>query len=201
MPLYTGDWLKDPDLSMCAPATRGIWIDLLCAMHERDRSGELRGTTEQIARLARCSTVELEAALTDLQTSDAADVERRNGSWLIANRRMKKEATIRLKRQESGAKGGIKSGANREQKPDTDNDNDCQRVIENYCKEIGLPESDGTACFNKWVGNGWTNRGEPIKDWRATIRSWKLQGYLPSQRNHGALVNGSTPHPKGENVW
>lgn len=95
MMLYTGDWLKDPAVSFCAPATRGIWIDLICAMHESDRSGELRGTREQLARIARCSTVELDAALTDLQTSKAADVTDRNGVVTLTNRRMNREFLAR----------------------------------------------------------------------------------------------------------
>lgn len=60
--------------------------------------------------------------------------------------------------------------------------------LKEYCVSLGLPESDGEACFNKWEGNGWTNGGKAIKDCKATIRSWKDQGYLPSQK-HG--VNGT----------
>jgi len=55
--LYTGDWLKDPNLSMCSPHTRGIWIDLLCAMHENNRSGQVTGNIGQIARLCRCTAI------------------------------------------------------------------------------------------------------------------------------------------------
>lgn len=54
--------------------------------------------------------------------------------------------------------------------------------IKDFCTEIGLPESDGEACFYKWEGNGWLNGGKPIKDWRATIRAWKASGYMPSQK-------------------
>jgi hypothetical protein len=88
---YTGDWLKDPAVSVCSPATRGVWTDLLCAMHEADRSGLLRGTDDQLARLARCSTVELVQARTDLQATGAADVTERNGQVTIINRRMHRE--------------------------------------------------------------------------------------------------------------
>src|ERR1017187_5137923 len=156
IPLYTGDWMKDPKLSLCTPATRGVWIDLLCAMHEHNRSGELRGTSEQLARVARCSTVELVASFTDLQTTGAADVEKRNDSWLIANRRMRKEAATRQKRADAGSKGGSQSATKREQIPDTDNEDDCLRIVEDFCTSIGLPASDGTACFHKWKANGWT---------------------------------------------
>jgi hypothetical protein len=51
-----------------------------------------------------------------------------------------------------------------------------------FAVELGLPASDGEACFHKWEGNGWTNGGKKIKDWKATIRSWNAAGYLPSQK-------------------
>lgn len=104
IPFFTGDWLKDPELSLCSPATRGVWMDLLCAMHERDRSGELSGTTEQLCRLARCQTVELTHALTELQTTGAAVVTERNKIVTVVNRRMYREKNQRLKTRDRVAK-------------------------------------------------------------------------------------------------
>jgi len=191
MQFYTGDWLKDPRLSLCHPASRGIWIDLLCAMHELDRSGELRGTTEELSRLARCSTVELEAALTDLQNKSAAEVIQRNGSCVIANRRMKRESVIRAKRAESGKVGGSKRQANREQIPDTDIDSDDGLVkVREFARTEGIGQKDADWFYWKGKGNGWTNGGKPILDWKATLRSWYRAGYLPSQK---ARMNGSRP--------
>lgn len=63
--------------------------------------------------------------------------------------------------------------------------------VEGFCVSLGLPQSDGEACFFKWEGNGWLNGGKPIKDWRSTIRSWKASGYLPSQKNGGCHPNGN----------
>lgn len=88
---YPGDWLKDPSLSMCSAMTRGIWIDLICAMHESGRSGELSGTTEQLARIARCSTAEFDHALAELSTTKSAGVTFRNGLVTLINRRMVRE--------------------------------------------------------------------------------------------------------------
>jgi len=89
-------WLGDTELSKCSSATRGVWMDLLCAMHQSGRSGELRGTTDQIARLARCSTAELIQALTELQTTGTADVTFRNNDVTVINRLMKREAKARI---------------------------------------------------------------------------------------------------------
>jgi hypothetical protein len=195
---YTGDWLKDPRLSLCQPASRGVWIDLICAMHELDRSGELRGTSEELARLARCSTIELVQALTDLQNKRAADVIQRNDHWVIANRRMKREAFTREKRAQAGSKGGSKAQANRQPTPyDSDNDNDevaLQRVRE-FARGRGIAESDADWFFWKCVGNGWTNHGDPIRDWKATLDSWYRAGYTPSKRQHQSR-NGPIPMTK-----
>ncbi len=92
---YVGDWLKDPALTMCSPATRGIWIDLLCAMHESDRSGQLSGTPEQLARVARCTPVQLSHALQELGDSHTADVTDRNSIVTLENRRMRREFQAR----------------------------------------------------------------------------------------------------------
>ena len=97
---YTGDWLKDPRLSMCSALTRGIWMDFLCAMHELDRVGELRGTTDQLARVARCSPVEVVQALDELSASLTAGITQRNGVYTVINRRMKREYTEREKNKE-----------------------------------------------------------------------------------------------------
>lgn len=200
IPFYTGDWLKDPRLSLCSPATRGVWIDLICAMHEFDRCGELRGTTEELARLARCSTVELTQALTELQNKRAADVLQRNGSWTIANRRMKREADIREKRKQAGSEGGSKAQANREQKPDYDTEDEGLSLVREFARGKGVSLLDADWFFFKCVGNGWTNSGQPIRDWKATLLCWFRAGWLPSQkhRNNGQFSDHKKPSPTGE---
>lgn len=53
-----------------------------------------------------------------------------------------------------------------------------------YCVSLGLLESDGQWFFDKCEGSGWTNNGKPIADWKATMRAWKAQGYMPSQKKN-----------------
>ncbi len=71
---YPGDWMKDPKLSMCLPITRGIWIDLLCAMHENGMDGEVTATVPQLARICRCLPEEMSTALNDLNVTKTANV-------------------------------------------------------------------------------------------------------------------------------
>lgn len=94
-PFYPGDWLSDPAVARCSLATRGVWIDLLAAMHQNGRTGELSGTPEQLARVARCQPVEISAALVDLDVTGAAKVTERNGIITVQNRRMAREAKER----------------------------------------------------------------------------------------------------------
>lgn len=51
-----------------------------------------------------------------------------------------------------------------------------------FCLSIELPTTDAEWFFYKCQGNGWKNNGEPIKDWKATIRAWKVGGFMPSQK-------------------
>jgi hypothetical protein len=54
--------------------------------------------------------------------------------------------------------------------------------LKTFCAEIGMPESDGESMFHHWEANGWKNGSSPSKDWKAGIRKWKSQGWLPSQK-------------------
>jgi hypothetical protein len=52
-----------------------------------------------------------------------------------------------------------------------------------FCLSIDLQKSDAEYMVNHWIGNGWMNGKQSVKDWKATIRSWKAAGHLPSQKN------------------
>lgn len=52
-----------------------------------------------------------------------------------------------------------------------------------------LPDSDAEWFFHKCEGNGWTNNGKPIRDWKATVRQWRCAKILPSLKNG----NGNQP--------
>lgn len=92
---YPGDWMKDPKLSMCQPATRGVWIDLLCAMHENEQSGEIAGSVNQLARICRCLPEEMQSALDDLSVTKTALVTECNKIVTVICRRMFEDAKER----------------------------------------------------------------------------------------------------------
>ena len=70
---YPGDWMKDPAVRSVTVAARGLWIDMLCLMHESDRRGYLQHATgrpvsaEQLARMTGCSASEVARLLRELE--------------------------------------------------------------------------------------------------------------------------------------
>lgn len=95
MEFVPGDWLHDPAVSMLKPTTRGIWIDLICAMHALDRCGTITGNADTLSRICRATPNETKAAISDLRSCNAADVTsgNENGTdiYTICNRRMRRE--------------------------------------------------------------------------------------------------------------
>lgn len=33
---YPGDWRKNANLNRCSHAARGVWVDVLCVLHDSD---------------------------------------------------------------------------------------------------------------------------------------------------------------------
>lgn len=101
------------------------------------------------------------AGKTHSVSTESANVSNRNGSSAMSAHA---EADAKTESKRVKAKGTL------------------EEVVA-FCIELGLPKSDGEACFHKWEGNGWKNGQAQIKDWKSTIRSWMTSGYMPSQKN------------------
>jgi hypothetical protein len=58
--------------------------------------------------------------------------------------------------------------------------------FQSYSLSLGLTENDGEFLHSYFEGNGWMRGKSPIKDWKAAFRTWKIQKWLPSQKeaNH-----------------
>jgi hypothetical protein len=46
---YPGDWLRNANLCRCTHQEKGVWIDVLCLMHDSEERGILRWTLKEIA--------------------------------------------------------------------------------------------------------------------------------------------------------
>lgn len=57
---YPGDWMSDLKLRRCSPAARGVWVDVLCALHDSDDAyGLLRWPLRELARTVGASMAHL----------------------------------------------------------------------------------------------------------------------------------------------
>jgi hypothetical protein len=205
MQFYVGDWRKDPGVQALNFHDRGVWFEIICIMHESEERGKLmlNGSAmpdDALARLLGLDKQILTTTLTTLLTYGVCS--RCDVSGAITCRRMIRDENLRKIRAECGKQGGnpylvnqksttkvnqkstpsistsisVSSSNNKKEKPSIDQ-------VRLFCAEIGLPESDGDATFWKWEGNGWTNGDKTIKNWKATIRSWKAAGHMASQKN------------------
>jgi hypothetical protein len=104
---YPSDWLRDTALRSCSTGARGLWIDMICFMHEGSPYGYLKVADKVIlpSNLARMVGEPLEVVqgwLHELQESGVYDVD--NGA--IFSRRMIRDEELRQKRSEGGKLGG-----------------------------------------------------------------------------------------------
>lgn len=52
---YPADWRNNAKLRRCSPAARGVWMDVLCLLHDADEYGLLRWPLKDIANAAGAS--------------------------------------------------------------------------------------------------------------------------------------------------
>lgn len=89
---FPNDWISDPRLAKCSPSARGIWIDLLCAIHVENSGGSISGTREQLSQLARCPNPQaLVDCIDELSSFGVAEITLRNDTYTIVSRRLARE--------------------------------------------------------------------------------------------------------------
>jgi hypothetical protein len=130
MKFYTSDWRSDPRLKMCSPGARGMWIEMICLMHEATPYGHLliHGQPPNEAQLASLTGIP-SAELHDL----VAELERfgvfsRTKEGVIYSRKLVRMASEAAKARKNGKRGGNPSLRKHDEKtgslnpPDKDGD-------------------------------------------------------------------------------
>lgn len=89
MKFYPTDWRSDPRLRMCSIGARGLWMEMICLMHEAEPYGHLlvngkAVTVKQLASLASVPLNEASKYLAELEDAGVYSVE----SDVIISRRM-----------------------------------------------------------------------------------------------------------------
>jgi hypothetical protein len=105
---YPADWRKDPALSTCSLAARGLWVEMLCIAHESETYGVLSiagnpMTVQQIARGVGESPATVAKLISELE---ASKVFSRDEKGRIYSRRMVRDERLRNIRAEAGRLGG-----------------------------------------------------------------------------------------------
>lgn len=127
---YTSDWRSDPALKMCSMAARGLWIEMICLMHEATPYGHLLVNGHSIADAQLASLVgttpeQITALLGEL---DAAGVFSRTRSGVIYSRKLTRMAKKAAAARNNGRKGGNPNLRNEKDNSQSDNPADNHRL-------------------------------------------------------------------------
>jgi hypothetical protein len=113
---YPSDFLGDAKLRICSLEAQGLWIMLLCLMHDNERRGYLTlggkpMTVVEIARAVGRTTSECSPLLAELET---AAVFSREADGTIYSRRMVRDTEVSKARSNAGKAGGERSSSKRQ---------------------------------------------------------------------------------------
>ena len=105
---YPSDWLRDTALRTCSVAARGLWIDMICYMHEGSPYGYLKVNNkvilpQNLARMVGLTLDEVQGYLHELNDAGVYEIDS-GGS--IYSKRMIRDEVLRNKRAEGGKLGG-----------------------------------------------------------------------------------------------
>lgn len=104
---YPSDWLRDTALRSCSAGARGLWIDMICFMHEGSPYGYLKVgekviLADNLHRMVGETLEVVEGWLHELELAGVFYVD--NG--IICSKRMIRDEELRQKRSEGGKLGG-----------------------------------------------------------------------------------------------
>lgn len=105
---YPSDWLRDTALRTCSVGARGLWIDMICYMHQGSPYGYLKVNQKVIlsSNLATMCGATLDIVEGWLKELESAGVFSIDESGAIYSRRMIRDEEIRNSRACGGKLGG-----------------------------------------------------------------------------------------------
>lgn len=105
---YPSDWRSDPALKLCSLSARGLWMEMLCLMHEAEPYGHLkvRGVPLDASALAALVGASEESVRACLHELEFRGVLSRNRDGVVFSRRMIRDAERDARDRANGARGG-----------------------------------------------------------------------------------------------
>lgn len=61
---YPGDWTSNSNLRRCSHAEKGIWVDVMCLLHDQEEYGIVRWPLKEIAQAVNCTVTLLRGLVT-----------------------------------------------------------------------------------------------------------------------------------------
>jgi hypothetical protein len=105
---YPSDWLRDTALRSCSTSARGLWMDMICFMHEGSPYGHLKVGDKVIlpSNLARMVGDNSDLVADWLLELSQAGVYDTTEDGVIFSKRMVRDENLRQIRAAGGSKGG-----------------------------------------------------------------------------------------------
>lgn len=104
---YPGDWQRNVELQSCSIGARGLWIEMMCVMHQAEPYGHLllNGVPINLRRLAQLVRAPEKDVAGWLEDLEEVGVFSRTEAGIIFSRRMVADETLREARAEGGKAG------------------------------------------------------------------------------------------------
>lgn len=108
---YPADWRRDSALQSCSVAARGLWIELMCVMHDCEPYGVLsvNGKAMSASQLSRLVGEQEKVVTRLLSELEDAGVCSRDEQGRLFSRRMVKDEAVRESRANGGHAGADRS--------------------------------------------------------------------------------------------
>lgn len=195
MQFYPADWMNDT--MILSAEARGCWINLLCLMWNAPKRGEWTGTFEEFGRVTGTPWEHAPRLINEL--AKVATVTKRDIEVTLHNRRMLREDldykdhANRQKRYRALHKSD--AIVTRKTLDSKTLDSIKERYIE---RKFTKPTAEELTAYGASIGytleaqkflahyesNGWRVGKNPMKDWKATVRTW---------RANAGVFSGSAP--------
>lgn len=217
---YPHDWLYDTRI--CTPAEKAVLIDLLCFMWNAPKRGILFGDPQDLARLVGMEWADFKAILNALKRKNILTVKEEGDDVSILSRRMAREekrresnrfyqSSSRERRASASCQQNVSGNKSedRSQKTEVIKDKDIITVpaararatfskptieeVRAYCQER-RNRVDVDKWFAHYESNGWRVGKNPMKDWRAAVRTWERSDFVsPNPRYQEPLNAPAAP--------
>ncbi|CAB3783300.1 hypothetical protein [Pararobbsia alpina] len=87
---YPGDWLSNGNLRRCTDAEQGVWVRVLCVLHDQDEYGFVRWTLKELAQAAN-TTVKMLKSLVQKGVLKGADASENVEAFVYVPRSGRKD--------------------------------------------------------------------------------------------------------------